>query len=127
MKPVMQDRLYSPEGIGNGNCFAACLASILEIPLWMVPPFDQMFGRSDHAIRRNEWLGRMFGLRLERTGGHEPGKMPEFYIANGPSPRGVAHSTIYSGGRLVHDPHFSGAGIAEVEWTWHLAPSADPA
>ncbi len=124
MKPVKQDRLYSPEGIGNGNCMAACFASLLEIPLWMVPPFDQMFGRDDHALRRNEWLRRMFGVEIVRIGGHELDKLPEFYIANGPSPRGVLHSVIYSAGKMVHDPHFSDAGIANVEWTWHLAPVA---
>jgi hypothetical protein len=122
MIPVKQDKLYSKEGIGNGNCLAACLASLLEVPLWMVPPFDQMFGRDDWRHRISEWLERMFGLTLVRVSGHHPGGLPEFYIANGPSPRGVYHSTIFSRGALVHDPHYSDGGIKEVEWTWHLAP-----
>ena len=122
MKPVMQDKLYVPDGIGNGNCFPACLASLLEIPLWMVPPFDQMFGREYWGRRRGEWLGRMFQMQFIRTDGHEIAAMPEFYIANGFSPRDVMHSVIYSGGVLVHDPHPVGGGIAEVEYTYHLAP-----
>lgn len=122
MRKVKQDRLYSPEGIGNGNCFAACLASLLDIPLWMVPPFDQMFGRGDDYRQRcDEWLARLFKLKLVKRDGHFDGAdLPEFYIANGPSPRGVYHSTIYSAGKLVHDPHYSDGGIAEVKWTWHL-------
>jgi hypothetical protein len=125
MRPVKQDRLYSPEGIGNGNCFAACIASLLDIPLWMVPPFDQMFGRNDWRQRVDEWLERMFQTKLVKRGGHFDGHdLPEFYIASGMSPRGVYHSTIYSAGKLVHDPHFSDTGIAAVEWTWHLEPVA---
>lgn len=123
MRAVKQDRLYSPEGIGNGNCFAACLASLLEIPLWMVPPFDQMFGRNDWRPRVDEWLKRLFNLELVDTSGHQHDQLPEFYIASGKSARGVKHSVIYSGGKLVHDPHFSDSGVEFVEWTWHLEPT----
>lgn len=120
MTQVSQSVLYAKDGIGNGNCFAACLASLLDLPLWMVPPFEQMFGRDDWRIRVGEWLRRMHGIEMIRTEGHEPDKLPEFYIANGPSPRGVYHSVIYRNGRLAHDPHYSDAGIGAVEWTWHL-------
>lgn len=120
MRPVKQDRLYSPEGIGNGNCLAACLASLLDIPLWMVPPFDQMFGRNEWRVRVSEWLACVFKMQMVRTAGHDVESLPAFYIANGPSPRGVRHSTIYSAGKLIHDPHFSDAGVEAVEWTWHL-------
>ena len=123
MTPVAQDKLYVHDGIGNGNCFPACLASILEIPLWMIPPFDQMFGRAKWGDRRQEWLERMFKLRFIRTEGHQVDVMPEFYTANGFSPRDVMHSVVYSQGRLVHDPHPVGGGIAEVEYTYHLEPS----
>lgn len=122
MKPVRQNVLYSPEGIGNGNCFAAALASLLEIPLWMVPPFEQMFGRDNWRARVDEWLERIYGLRMVRLQGHQVDRLPEFYIANGLSPRGVHHSTIYRAGELVHDPHPSDGGIGEVSWTWHFEP-----
>ena len=35
MKPVFQDRY----GSADGNCFEACLASILELPLTSIPDF----------------------------------------------------------------------------------------
>ncbi|MGC1550829.1 MAG: hypothetical protein WA777_20090 [Rhodanobacter sp.] len=119
MRPVKQDRLYSDEGIGNGNCLAACYASLLDMPLWMVPPFDQMFGRGDWAIRRDQWLERL-GYELEWLEGHQVEKLPEFYIASGMSARGVLHAVIYSAGELLHDPHFSGLGIETVKDTYHL-------
>jgi hypothetical protein len=118
--PVKQSKLYAPDAIHNGNCFAACLASLLDLPLWMVPPFDDMFGRTDWNTRVDEWLERMFRLRRVRTDESSVVTLPEFYIASGLSPRGVRHSVIYSHGEMVHDPHPSGAGIASVEWTWHL-------
>lgn len=124
MTPVMQSKLYAADAIHNGNCFGACLASLLDLPLWMVPPFEDMFGRSDWRERVDEWLTRMLGLELVRTDGHEPGALPELYIASGLSPRGVRHSVIYRRGALVHDPHPSGAGIAAVEWCWHLSPTS---
>lgn len=120
MTPVMQSKLYAKDAIHNGNCFAACLASLLDLPLWMVPPFDDMFGRTDWNSRVDEWLLRMFQLRRVRTDGESASPLPEFYIASGLSARGVRHSVIYSAGELVHDPHPSGAGILSVEWTWHL-------
>lgn len=119
----MQSKLYAKDAIHNGNCYAACLASLLDLPLWMVPPFEDMFGRSDWHWRAQDWLARMFRLELVRTEGHDPSNLPEYYVASGLSPRGVRHSVIYRAGELVHDPHPSGAGIAAVEWCWHLAPA----
>lgn len=117
MIPVMQTKLYSEDGIHNGNCMAACLASLLEIPLWMVPPFEDMFARTDHTTRRDNWLTRFFGIELEYTTIkmiEEGVVLPEFYIAVGPSARGVHHAVIYSNGKMVHDPHYSQEGIINV-------------
>lgn len=36
MTPVMQSKLFAKDGIHAGNCFAAALASLLDLPLWMV-------------------------------------------------------------------------------------------
>lgn len=118
MTPVMQSKLYAGDAIHNGNCFAACLASLLELPLWAIPPFEDMFARSDWMERVQWWLLHMFSRTLVRIDGDsQPCK---FYIASGMSARGVRHSVIYSDGQMVHDPHPSGAGIKAVEWTYHL-------
>ena len=122
MRPVMQSKLWSPFGIHNGNCYAACIASLLELPLWMVPPFEDMFGRGDWRERTDEWLGHFFGLRLVKKMGHPIEYLPEFYIACGQSARGVGHAVICRDGQLVHDPHFSGTGIESVEYVRFLEP-----
>ena len=120
MIPVKQTKLYGADGIHNGNCLAACLASLLELPLWMIPPFDDMFGRKDYHGRVSQWLKTMMGMQQIRNDGHNPEKLPEFYIACGSASRGVLHSVIYSKGKMVHDPHYSEAGLTEIDWTWHL-------
>lgn len=112
MKPVPQTVLYGDNTTGNGNCFDACLASLLEIPLWMVPPFHQMYGRRDRAARISDWLEIIFGLDVERTNPMESA-LPEFYIVSGESPRNAKtnHAVIYRDGVLAHDPHYEGKGI----------------
>lgn len=122
MKPVKQSKLYYPDAIHSGNCLAACLASLLELPLWMVPPFEDMFGRNEWRARISEWLKLVHDMEMVRTDGHQPEGLPEFYVTCGMSSRGVGHAVIYSAGALVHDPHPSGDGVVKVDWTWHLAP-----
>lgn len=124
MIPVRQTKLYSADGIHNGNCLAACLASLLELPLWMVPPFEDMFGRGDHTSRMVEWLNRMFKLELVWFDGHPVNELPEFYIATGKSARGVQHAVIYSKGSLAHDPHYSDSGVESVRGGYYLEPLA---
>jgi hypothetical protein len=120
MKPVKQTKLYSADGIHNGNCLAAAYASLLELPLWMVPPFEDMFGRSDWYERIDEWLAKAHKMERVRLQGHPVDDLPEFYIACGRSARGVLHAVIYSNGALVHDPHFSDSGIESVNSVEYL-------
>jgi hypothetical protein len=123
MTPVRQSVLYPADGIGNGDCLVACLASLLDMPLWMVPPFNQMFARPDWMERIEQWA-RTLGYEFDWLDGHQVDAMPEFYIASGKSPRGVQHAVIYSHGKLVHDPHYSDAGIEDVDHVYYLRKSA---
>lgn len=122
MIPVKQSKLYTPDAIHNGNCLAAAYASLLDLPLWMVPPFEDMFGRGEWYERIDEWLAKAHGLERVRVQGHPVDQLPEFYLATGMSPRGVLHAVIYSKGELAHDPHYSDAGIAEVRSVEYLRP-----
>lgn len=115
MKPVPQTILYGEHTTGNGNCVDACLASLLEFPLWMVPPFYEMWGRKDRFKRLDQWL-LLFGLDLEFLDDPDQNSdaLPEFYMVTGTSPRNPAtgHAVIYGPGKvLAHDPHYSGLGI----------------
>ena len=61
MKPVMQEIVDK----GVGDCFSACLASMLEVPMSIVPKFrkDNPDGDSMMGAARN-WLAEHFNLSL---------------------------------------------------------------
>lgn len=118
MKPVFQTKLYAPESLHRGDCMAACIASLLECELWMVPNFAELRGLSfSDAIHR--W-SQLICEKAVNVGGHPVEELPEFYIACGQGPRGVDHSCIYSHGQLVHDPHPVGGGLKTVEFCWYF-------
>jgi hypothetical protein len=115
MIPVDQDRF----GPIEGNCFSACVASILDLNLVDVPRF------MDDGER---WLNTFFRWLAER------GLQPDYYghpdwcaaesapsrdipkgysIMSGWSPRheNTLHSVVARDGVMVHDPHPSRAGL----------------
>ena len=122
MKPITQTKF----GVDEGNCFSACLASILEIPLELVPNFCVEYP-SDWLNKTNEWLDR-FGLMIM---GVEINCMPNwdaYWIASGQSPRlDCHHSVVYRADRMVHDPHPSGDGLKGKPTYGTLILLRDPA
>ena len=124
-----QDRFgpsQNPPG-QRGNCFQMCLAAILNLPVSMVPHFydtDETPEEQWVAIMR--WLaGRgWFSINYEWAPLQEWQRdgilvLPVGTIAifGGKSPRGdfdhaVVGQIVAGGGwRLLHDPHFSNAGV----------------
>lgn len=104
MRPVDQTKFGVPEG----NCFSACVASILHLPLGDVPPFCKY---EDWWERLNAWLRtRGFYAMVLRYSDDMPPN--GFHILSGKSPRGdFQHSVVARGIEIVHDPHPSRAGI----------------
>lgn len=110
MKPVDQTRFGMPEG----NCFAACVATIFELPIEAVPHFMD---------RGDAWYPAFRAWAMENLG-HEPVCFPcredslrtldAPCIVSGPASRGFDHATVWQRGQLVHDPHPSRAGLLEV-------------
>lgn len=108
MVKVYQSRF----GRGDGNCFAACVASILEIPLGSVSDIPESDGWWIHFTR---WARDAHGLRpLAYDYAPEIEVwLPNYekhYIVGGKSPRfpGCFHAAVGFRGHLVHDPHPSG-------------------
>lgn len=65
MKPVPQTVLYGDDAYSNGNCVDACIASLMELPLWMVPQFYQM------------WVQAAAELKVTFLGCHLPRKQAQ--------------------------------------------------
>lgn len=134
MRPVDQTIL----GAG-GNCFAACLASVLEIPLDQVPDVGGgHYGEDEEARRRwaraffrrlNDWLAPR-GLayfeiwpqgRLEETWAWECISPRLRWIGLGMA-RGLEHAVVMIGDRLEHDPHPARRGVDALVGIGLLVP-----
>lgn len=104
MKPVDQTVFGYP----NGNCFAACVASILEIPIEDTPSIE---GRKFESVW-DAWFNER-GLAFVDVPAGDGAYIPGFCIATGKSPRGgltssgrpVLHAVVAQNMTLVHDPH----------------------
>jgi len=118
MKPVMQTMFYNKDGVGN--CFEACLASILEIELCEIP----MFHEGEWFKRLWEWLqvknltyqgmlsrADVFQYKIGIDG---------YFIVAGESPRGLlirgGHAVVFKDGKIVHDPHPNNNGILNIKY-----------
>jgi len=120
VKPVYQSiTKHDPENGNIGDCFRACICSLLELPIEKVPHFA--------CYPENQWWKRFVDY-MEAQGykvfcgfgvQSEPKEKSPYYIATGTSPRGFLHSVIYSHGELVHDPHPDGGGVTKiVDYLW---------
>lgn len=123
MIPVFQTRFGRP----LGNCWAACIASILELPLEAVdwsadmtadeiepPGTDDV---STEWIERRErklaalgyWMS-MFSRTPEMVFPREA-----HYLALGNLANGVGHVCVHRDGQLVHDPHPGVGDLVTIE------------
>lgn len=120
MIPIYQTKLHNVvDGATTvrGNCYAACWASILEIPLEEVPRFEELPDDGSWFMVTRRWL-RTKGLQLV-VGTSDLTEPPadRYVIAAGPTIRGLCrHAVVYRNGRLEHDPHPSAAGLMTVEY-----------
>lgn len=129
MVPVMQTETGE-----EGNCFSACLASVLELPTEEVPNFFRAQDKSHEAWWRRvrSWLqSHGFGVICLTVDGDHPDPLhwyhPDAYlIVSGKSERGLDHAVVCKGGRMIHDPHPSQAWIERPESVDLLYP-LDPA
>ena len=106
MRPVDQTK-FGPE---EGNCFTACVASILELTI------EEVTFTGAAPTWREDFDAWCFSRKLQVCG-RGPGKPPTGYaIACGPSPRfsSCGHAVVVLDGELVHDPHPDRTGIPEV-------------
>ena len=106
MKPVIQTKF--PQ---RGNCFAACIASILELDVVEVPAFEDV--SPTPFIPAKQWLHDR-GLTL--THSIPPYSPAGYAIAVGPSPRNpnMQHAVVTLEGEIVHDPHPDGQGLTSI-------------
>ena len=121
MKPIDQTKF----GFPHGDCFSACVASILEREITecqMFPDGVDETSENDIATKKHWWIVFQRWLRehhnLQAIYLHISeldGYVPKGYsIVSGKGPRGLDHSAVGLDGNIIHDPHPSRAGLLAV-------------
>lgn len=121
MRPVHQTKFGRPDG----NCFAACVASVFEIPIEDAPDLSAGEQRGLHWLQVvQEWLAPR-GLWYCDV--KFDGILPlGYHLIGGMGPRGLPHSVVGCNGKMVHDPHPDGSGLVDVQ-DFGLFITRDPA
>lgn len=121
MKPVDQTLF----GFKEGNCWIACIASILELSIDKIPNFckgslqeeDNRWFKDTHVWLKNNYGLSLVGLTPELK--NYPSLKEGYSILCGSSPRGKdsteSHACVYYNGEIVHDPHPSRNGLIDHE------------
>lgn len=135
MRPVDQTRFgFDGSDGAPGNCWQACVATILDLPLGDVPdeatfwkpgmtPGQSWRPYMNHVHR---WLFERGLVLVEvRTAGVCYAGPLELWqqtavIMSGPSPRNpqFQHAVVAHGSNIVHDPHPSRAGLVGDSKEW---------
>lgn len=116
MIPVQQTTFTpDPDAPDCGNCFAACVASILEMPIEKVPNFVQERGHpvtTDWWDRFLNWLYPLGYSAIMILPSPEALLDGAYSVVTGNSPRGdFDHCVVYYGKEMAHDPHPERIGI----------------
>jgi hypothetical protein len=132
MKPIDQTRFgFDGKDEAPGNCWAACIASILELELDELPdevPFWEEHGIKSWEPYKNHMFKWLFDRELTLID-VQCGKIcyngpQEFFqplcILSGPSPRNnrVNHAVVSCGTNIIHDPHPSRDGLVGDPNEW---------
>ena len=119
----------------HGNCLSACLASLLDLDLAIIPnfanygenwylPFDAFLHsqgfESDGMFYFNGFstipnLVRTWDDLLIQEKGFDG-----VFIVGGPSPRdsSISHAVLYKDNKLLHDPHPDRSGIQYIKYAY---------
>jgi hypothetical protein len=124
MKPVYQTKFGKP----GGNCFPACVASILELRLEDVPDvcndYPEYPDPSPWLVAFADWLRpRGLDFMLAALDNTFPPWWTMYWIAGGPQKRtGIMHAVVYKGQEQVHDPNPRSSGLSTIANAMFLVP-----
>lgn len=125
MNPIYQTVFGAP----LGNCFPACLASILECPIerFPFPPYeDNWLQQVDNYLKTIGWAYIEFTPKMAYCW---TGRF--LCIVCGKSPRGFSHSVVAEhfmdndmhAYKWIHDPHPDGGWVKDVDGIGILVPT----
>ncbi len=129
MKPVFQSIISNVDG----NCHAACIASLLEIPLDIIPDFF----KGNPYLKRTLWL-KSIGIQevYGRVGDYPPPNGYGILSVKSELFPNATHSVVWQGdgegyGQIVHNPNphdQRGIKIPNKDWIgFYVYAPLDPA
>lgn len=133
MIPVTQTKVVvknsNGEMVVRGNCFAAAIASLMELPITEVPNVETLFDVENvswydvmdawikdkgYQLTDNDAFMRAYHDKENECDIYDAKYCHnKYYIVTAMSPRGIMHCCIYQNGKMVHDPHPTREGIDE--------------
>jgi len=121
--PLHDQQFLHGNGV-KGDCFRACLATVLGKPLHAVPHFALLDLAPDVLVSMESaiaWINYK-GFETD-TDNEKPGYLP-LCIINGTSPRGIGHAVVGDAktGAMVHDPHPSREGLSHISSRFYFYP-----
>lgn len=138
MIPIQQT-IIDPK---DGNCFQACLASVLEIGLEDVPHFLRLYGRLNMLSEARQWMAKYYGmtiLTVDLTGPKKgvimrPITHGTIMLVSGASKTFAGENHVVVGRiindlneyEMIHDPNPSGQGIDGDPLYYYFLTAVDP-
>lgn len=120
MHPVDQTKFYGETT--RGNCLEACLASILNKTLGEIPTFAPDGPATTVSDYYDAFEAYLESIDYAYMLFHGPVISDKYHIAVGTSERGVKHAVVRRNGEIIHDPHFSRAGLQTIDHVYFLIP-----
>ena len=110
----------------TGDCFATCVASLLDLPRDEVPNFMLAGPGEEWWMELQRWLGNR-GLQCAVTKVEVRRPETGYWIGSGRSPRGnYHHAVIMLGDDIAHDPHPSRDGLdGPVKFCYWITPISE--
>lgn len=129
--------VYQTMTVGNdgaGNCFNACVASILELPLREVcdvlPTYDGNYWgewkkwANARGLEINFWSPRRGAPKGFAIASGQGGRVyPEGHDKAG---QPILHAAVVFNGELAHDPFPCAKQFGDIAYYWTIDPIADP-
>lgn len=119
MTPVDQEFINDPENSQIGDCFRACIASVLEVPIAAVPHFALLGNRWSRVA---DFYCESLGRELLWADGVPPDNLNAIVTVQSPRNSDIKHSVIYFNGVMVHDPHPDKTGGKPTGGYFYLIP-----
>lgn len=129
MIPMDQTLFLDENGKDIGNCYIACMASLLERPIGAIPNFVDDYEDWEWFDRCRRWCREELGmdiLAIDFNASSPDFKLHGFWIAVGETEFSECnHAVIYYDDNMVHDPHPRKGGISRLKYG-HTFIALDP-